>query len=68
MWRFRSSQKKSVASVVSYVRKRTGKAHFNPAPTTDAGEGSDCLAFSLERQRGSNWLGDVCSSLCVRYG
>ncbi len=54
MWRFRSSQKKSVASVASYVRKRTGKAHFNPAPTTDAGEGSDCLAFSLERQRGSN--------------
>ena len=30
MWRFRSSQKKSVASVASYVRKRTGKADFNP--------------------------------------
>ena len=32
MWRFRSSQKKSVASVASYVRKRAGKGAFQPRP------------------------------------
>jgi hypothetical protein len=39
VWRFRSSQKKPVASVASHPQSALVGAGFNPAPTTDAGQG-----------------------------